>query len=791
MELRLNNSSHHYYLAIMLSLLVLMGSGIYFYWHKGPANIENISNVFEANLIIDDIKKRNPISTIETLANTDQVRQAVRSMDVIQEYINNLHRIAQVSSHEVLDMRFNEAKQELTKLLSYPEQSNVVSVLNNKMISFEYYVSTNNWRTLTRVSNRVLARISPDQRTSNNFFSASKLAQLHNGIEADITLMKNVTTGSVLPTENKNEIINLLEGLETELDMMKNYAVQLQVFNQKMIPFKTSYQKWFSDIEPAVSYKKIEFEKSSKNFLLASLATVAFLLGVIIFGFIVNARAKRNNQKRVEKFLVDTIKEGVLPLHAKGLHGVSKEYQDEIEKYREYIHKRMSFGSIFQDAMPFSSALLDSNLNVVWANALFYEHWKFDKNNDESLTWDYLQRFTNLGEDDPVIQALKENVAGIYSIQVKKDEAQVMPFEMYVSPVEYASQKRILIIFYPLTSFEQTLADQTKSIVGPIVRTLDALTNGQYNTSFKQKIEKDFKIGSISHVHEKFIKYNQFTTQQKNGLLGEIERLETSIEAFETRILEMGKLVESSDEKHRDLARQFNDVKADIVNMVENRGQLEAIYQSTAQSSKTLLKEEKDLLSISKNASDLLVENTKAFETVSNVRVDFKKLKTEIEEARTRLLQMIDQSLVFQKTEGINTRVEQSLTMIRSEMRSFDKLLTYFHKVSTQLDVGLSKVSMILDHNTAPDLHELERRFHQMRENIENDMYDAGLLIRDGEQKDEHIIKSLKFLFNSFQEEKEILKKMEEVLKSQREQGPSDQAPVIMEDAEENDQATY
>lgn len=365
-----------------------------------------------------------------------------------------------------------------------------------------------------------------------------------------------------------------------------------------------------------------------------------------------------------------------------------------------------------------------------------------------------------------------------------------MPFEMYVSPVEYAGQKRILIIFYPLTSFEQTLADQTKSIVGPIVRTLDALSNGQYNTSFKQKIEKDFKIGSISHVHEKFIKYNQFVNQQKNGLLTEIERLETTIEDYESQVTQLNQFLDASEEKHKDLARQFNDVKADIVNVVENRGQLEAVYQSTSQSSKALLKEEKDLLMISKNASDLLTENTKAFETVSNVRMDFKKLKTQIDDARSRLLQLIDQSLVFQKTEGVNTRVEQSLTTIKNEMRSFDQLLNHFHKVSTQLDVGLSKVSMILDHNSAPDLGELEKKFHHMRESIENDMYDAGLLMRDGEQKDDHMIKSLKMLFSSFQEEKEILKKMEEVLKTKKDQEPNPISSAKMEDGEEADQAS-
>lgn len=764
MELRLNNSTQNYYLLMMTTLIVLIGAGIYFYWHKGPANIENITSVFEANRYIDAAKKTAHLKAIESMAESDQAREALKKMETLESEISTLNKVAKVESYAALEVGLKEARVELGKLLSYPEQSTVVKVLSNKMSNFENYVTSNNWRTLSRVSGRINSRLSHDQIRSSGFFNHSKLSDLHRSLQSDILMMTNVTNGSVLSQENKNSILTLVQGLETELKMINLYTVQLQVFLQKLNVLQTSYQRWFSQIEPAVSYKRIEFERTSQNILFAFLGLVVIVFAMGALGFIVHGRSKQKNQKTIEKFLVDSIKEGVLPLEGRILEGVSKEYQDEIEKYREYIHKRMSFGSIFQDAMPFSSALLDSNLNVVWANSLFYEHWKFDKNTEESLTWDYLQRFTNLGEDDPVLQAVKENLAGIYSIQVKKGDSEAMPFEMYVSPVEYAGQKRILIIFYPLSSLEQTLADQTKSIVGPIVRTLEALSSGQYNTSFKQKIEKDFTIGGISHVHEKFIKYNQFVNQQKNGLLSEIERLETTIEEFTTMTEKAEGILGSQEQKQRELNKIFQAVKGDIVNIIENRGQLETIYHSTAQASKALLKEEKDLLSISKNASDLLTENTKAFETVSRVRDDFKKLKTEIDEARSRLLQLIDQSLVFQRTDGVNTRVEQSLATVKTEMRSFDKLLNHFAKVSTQLDVGLSKVSMILDHNEAPDLQTLERKFHSMRESIENDMYDASVLVRDGGHRDEQMISSLKDLFDSFQQGKQGLQAVSEVL---------------------------
>jgi len=155
---------------------------------------------------------------------------------------------------------------------------------------------------------------------------------------------------------------------------------------------------------------------------------------------IYNYSSKRGSTK-TEKLILDTIKDSLLPIETKRNENFSPEFKNELDKYRDYVHKRMTYGSIFQEAMPFASILLDSNLNLVWGNSHFYSQWQlqnFNQDGDDSLTWDFLQRFTDLEDNSSMLSALRLSSAGVYKIQVKNySMAKAIPYEMHVSPVDY------------------------------------------------------------------------------------------------------------------------------------------------------------------------------------------------------------------------------------------------------------------------------------------------------------------------------------------------------------------
>ena len=80
---------------------------------------------------------------------------------------------------------------------------------------------------------------------------------------------------------------------------------------------------------------------------------------------------------------------------------------------------------------------------------------------------------------------------------------------MYVSPVEYSKQKRIMIFFYPLRSLEETITNQMKATVGPIRNTLEALNTNSFTDDLKMKLSKDFDVAGIGELFTEFNKYSR------------------------------------------------------------------------------------------------------------------------------------------------------------------------------------------------------------------------------------------------------------------------------------------
>ncbi len=764
MEFKLSKSLQSYYAVVLFTLMACFGYGITYYWNNGPVNMENISAVFEANLQMDELKERNDVKEIQGLIGNDRVRDAVKVLENLGRDTKSLNEVKSISEYSAFEKTFTSTKKSLNRLLSYPELSSVILVLGNKVSNFESFVVQNQWRTLTRMSRRIKAKVTPGRVRSPGFFTYKKINSLERSIRKDIKIMVKITEGSVLSRQDKNIILTKVKTLKTELRMLANYISELKSFKKDFARLSSDYKSWFSVIGPEISYKRIELEKSSQNFLFSLIAVLGFLVLAVGVGIMVNGWSKKADRRKVQEYVIKTIKDGLIPLESKFETHFPRDIREEYDKYREYVHKRMSFGAVFQEAMPFSSMMLDSNLNVAWANPLFYEHWGLQdkKKNEENITWDFLQRFTNLGENDPVMSALNENVAGIYQIQVKtKVNDESLPFEMYVSPVEYAGQSRIMIFFYPLRNIEETMANQTKSLVGPVSRTLDALSSNMFSAEFKEKITKDYDIAGINEIFDKFQKYNDFVNQQKNGLLSEIERLENSLYDQLKLVDDMAAIHVEKDELQKDAIRKFNETKDAIISIVELRGEMEHLYQNTISTSKNLFRDEVSLLSQAQDISIVLDENVKAFSAVRNVRDEFKLLKGQVDQFKGRIGQLLDQLLIFQKNDDNSMKMEQGLSKIKTEINGFGNVLCTFSKVATSLDVSLSKVQLIMERAETPEFGPLKVKFDDARDRIETDMFNVGRLSRNGQVKDEEMIKALKGLYQSFMDGRSKLKQLE------------------------------
>ena len=751
MKHKYNNSILIYYVVFMLTIVGLLSGGSFYFWKNGSVNIENVSSIFEANLILEQIQEREELTEIKKLVDNDNVRKAVRYLDKFEGKIKTLNSVVELENeYKGLETNFMDTKNSLNKLLSYPELSNIWNILHKKILGFEKYVAQSGWKTLTRVSRRLKVKLGSNKSVRNGFYNYSKISALFWKLKQDINYMKGITNSSILSINDKNLILTKLKTLGAETTMLKNYIVHLKVFNNSFHNFKVSYEKWIKKIVPETALRRLRYERDSRNMALSVIGIVGVILLGIVFGIFLSGFNGRKGIKEIEKLIVRVVDGAVLSNNSKITKNFSPEFNSKFLKLKKYIFKRMSFGNYFQDSLPFSTLLFDSNLKLVWANKQFFSEWKLENyDKKDSITWDYLQKFTNLGENDPMISAVKENVAGIYQIQVRiKSNSDLIPYEMYVSPIESNGENKIMVFLYSLSSMEETLQNQAKSLVGPISRTLDSLIKSDFTKETKNLLKKDYEIADILNIFNKFEKFQEISLCQKDGLINEIERLENDLYDQIKVMADIQGCNVDENRRYKNLFNKFNSLKGEIISTVNLRQEMEQLYLNTIVTSKNLFRDKSELLDESTEIVNILEKYRQIFDKIATHRVDLKSYNSKIDESKRKILQSIDQTLHFKKSGDSNPRIDQSLTKLKMEMNGLDIHLNELFKISQMLDVSVSKSQIMVNDIRLPDLSGVNDKFNEGKDKIETDMFNVSKLTREGQAKDEDLIKTLKSLYS-------------------------------------------
>ena len=759
-----------YFITILLSMLTLT-YGIWHYWNNGSANIENISRVFDASEKLQQIKKRDALLNVKNLIDSDQVRTAIKDIDVLEKSVKELSFLSgSAEDSKVLLSDIDEVKTTFTRLISYPRLTKIINVLSAKINSFEKFVVKENWRTLSRISKRLKANVESKSSERFSHYTVSRMSRLIRIIKKDVDLMTSVTKKSYLSVNEKNSINTKIGALLVEVVMFDKYIGELKKIATPMKSIKTSYAAWLTSAEPAITLRMIEFERDSKK-ILFSLLGLLFFMGIILaVGTYVSLRVQDFESKHVEDIVIDTIKEGLISNKSSYQHNFTTDFDRELAKYKDYVHKRMSFGSVFRDALPFSTLMLDSNLHTVWANKNFYDLFGFSntRENDSPLTWDFVNKFTNLGEDDPVMLALKKDLAGIYQVQIRpnnnNEKETSSPYEMYVSPVDYVGEKRIVIFLYPLDSLEQTLKDQMKSVVGPVSRTLDAMNENVFDAEFQENIQNDFRIAGIDKIYDDFIRYNTQKISQLNSLDHEINHLEGDASDQYKLINDLNKMLSSQSEAVFSIKESFSDTKSNIIAMVENKAEVELIVDQEQIQSNKIIKHDKQLLKEYKALNENIGQFHSTINQLLTVKNGFADTKTEVENFKLNILQVVDQALILQKVEKMDERISQLLTRIKIEVKSIDNLFTDLSRSASQFDMVFSKLELISNEFKVLSTTESEATLADFVRSYEDLVQDANQLFNMGRELDEKTVDTLKQLFTGFKKNDNELSRMKDLV---------------------------
>jgi hypothetical protein len=763
MRFTLGRAVHFYYVTVLVAITTLFAYGVKHYWDTGLLNIDYVSNLYDGTSKVKTVKERNDVEELKKFVDGDRIKDANKIFNRLESDIKDLKSIKAIDETSTLDDNLSTVKSSLIAFQSGPELSTILNNLNSKVSSFEAFVTEKKWPTLTRMSINLRMRLSPSRLMNGGLYNFEKTQNLSLSVNNDLEAMTNFTESSGLQPDIKQAIVNRIKTLKNESANLTTYLEAHTKFNRTYKEFASGYATWFKFVEPEIAYKKIQFEKSSQTVFYSLIAVFSGLVASVIMGFVIYNFSVKRSSGKTEKLVIDTIKDSLLPIESKQMTKFSQEFQLEFDKYREYAHKRMAFGSIFQEAVPFATILLDSNLNMVWGNSHFYEQWQLQnfKEDEESLTWDFLQRFTNLEDNSSILSALRMSTSGSYKIQVKSNTmAAALPYEMYVSPVEYSNQKRIMVIFYPRAEAQQDLVNQKIAITTTIMQALDLQIEEKMTTEHKNKLRLASEKAGVTDVYSKLTQYIEKAESIQDELNNEIEALETKAAEQRNISSEMRKSLVASFETSRASVDKYNQFKNSVSIVLDSRDQLEEQFKFAMNSSREIFKDQNKILSSAEKAEKNVDDYIKSLRTITVLKGEFKELRVNVEEFKTRIVQALDQLLIFQNHESDTQRVDQFLGKIKFEMKGFEKVLSSFGEVVTQLDVTVTKVDMMTEAREKVELDSLRYKMESLKNNLENVQFSANKISQVAHSKDEEMIGALRVLVGNLKTEMKRINEM-------------------------------
>lgn len=724
---KLNQKLTQFYHFSFIFLMLTTLCTIFYFWKLGFVDGSRNKQLHNASYIFEQIDAKKPLKEVKSVVFSENSKLAIKKLDSFQSDLNKVNNLIEDDSYIKVKKQIQLTKTEASSLISYPKVSKVISVFNEKLIKFNQFVKYKKWRTLTRSSERVL-------EYTKGYINKNKLDKFVNKINKEISQMKSVSENSFLKRAEKSEIISRLNSLEVEMKMLKKYISQRSSFVKAIENLDNITGKWIAKVSPELSFQKIQVEQMGRFYIMGLLGILVLTSVIFFAGFAFNRWHRKNAQGNFEKFVEEFVTNGLIGGKVQDLNLFSQHFQNFSDSTTEYIDKRMSFGSIFQEALPLSSIMLDKNLKVIWANKQFCDDWYISEEeiNKDYLSWDYLSKLTNIGDDDPILEALKHKVAGIYQIQIKPNEKlDSRPYEMFVSPVRFKNQTRIMLFFYPLMNMQDTITSQARSIVNPIEKILDGIYNGSLSTEERENIEREFEIANISSLLKKFDAISNKQADANKQLVYQIEMLYEKLD----KVFEVTDDIEKTNTKLGENNKsQVQNLKAFKENVISLSNVAKSLEQTSKSQFTTLSNVVRALGSNTNKVKQLKGIVDQMLVTIPKfgvIREDIKEQKSQMADAKMRFAHSLAQMVHVKKAitdSDSQTRFSNSYDRVTSEFKNLDHISSDLEKKLTTLEVLLSKTHILIG-----DVTEKMPTFETEHE--DKTLYQSVKLIKDYNQK--------------------------------------------------------
>lgn len=571
-----------------------------------------------------------------------------------------------------------------------------IAEFSKSLDEFKALVTKNNWKTLTKITERMTDR----NKMVLNYKNFSFHFSLHN---KDVESMLGVVNGANLAAGEKqllNEKLNNLgQTTKNLLTLYQNKYRYIDLTNLALVQFK----KYWEKNRPILSSIFIERESSVHPLTYLFSLTSFFMLAFALALFYREKQSKVHSIAEQDQYISELFDKLIIKNDRSVLQKIPAsraEFKASLQQMSSYINKRMSYGHMFQETLPFPALYLDSNLQVRWFNKHFLEQWKLDDyiTQRESINWELLSEFTNFNTMDAITEAMNNQLSGIYQIQVRPfGSDKTIPYQMYVSPYEMDKEKICLLFFYPLLSLEETIDMQTKSIVGPVGRSLQAILDDKFDLEFEKNSKKEYEVGGIENLHALFSKLYHRDQQRIQRLLVELNEME----ALANDRLHVIRLVNQSFQHSFDtlkiLQKDFLSLKNNCLSFIESSNVTQKI-------SNELYVEWKDVLSKftqanreTKNLEDEVTRLISLQSTLQTLKNHSKEARENINAHKLQLQRFIKALLTTFEKQGAKLHHFSTLENSLREIQKIPDFFVSLDKFAQHIEVMMGKISLEFD----------------------------------------------------------------------------------------------
>jgi hypothetical protein len=367
------------------------------------------------------------------------------------------------------------------------------------------------WPRLTRLSEELNRRV----KSMNRKEAHKTLRFLRTDLDAINALAQGaLSTSDVQLIQNHIDKVNqIIERLSSQLELqslVKNWE------EKTLLLMKSVY----TDLEKISSNAKLLIENEQKNFfkslILFVVLNLLFLFALIktIFSF------SKNLETRIVQDLDHFLRSGVDKGELSFDWGHER-FRQDAKRHLQLIVQKLQLGQDFQQGLPLPTFIIGEDLKVLWGNEMFLDYFQLTPNDlgQEFLSWEYLKKWINFGESDPVLQTLSSKNPGTYNMNLKMPLGETLPFEFYITPLSKENSEKMFIMMVPLMFVHETIKEQTDLMKKPIQDILDYLITQDYSLEQLQALSEPLRKSHSEELIGRFYQLQEKMTSERNDYL--------------------------------------------------------------------------------------------------------------------------------------------------------------------------------------------------------------------------------------------------------------------------------